>query len=117
MARTDPAAPASLPVSAPELTERENAATMSDIPRHQHTERGERLAQTDWFPDYGKTHEVRKQYHFWPGQHGLDAWDVDRLVELSHGLNRDEVPLADIGENESGHRITAGSPATWPAGV
>jgi len=32
---------------------------------------------------------VRKQYHFWPGEHGLDAWDVDRLIEevdLSHPI-------------------------------
>jgi hypothetical protein len=26
---------------------------------------------------------VRKQYHFWAGEDGLDAWDVDRLIRLS----------------------------------
>jgi hypothetical protein len=30
----------------------------------------------------GETRVVRKQYHFWPGEHGVDAWDVDRLIEL-----------------------------------
>ena len=23
---------------------------------------------------------MRKQYHFWAGKDGLDAWDVDRLI-------------------------------------
>ena len=26
---------------------------------------------------------MRKQYHFWPGTSGLDAWDVDRLIRLA----------------------------------
>jgi hypothetical protein len=25
---------------------------------------------------------MRKQYHFWPGEGVLDAWDVDRLIEV-----------------------------------
>ena len=29
---------------------------------------------------------MRKQYHFWPGEQGLDAWDVDRLIALSRNL-------------------------------
>jgi hypothetical protein len=41
---------------------------------------------------------VRKQYNFWPGAEGLDAWDVDRLIELSRGLPIVEVPLAEIWE-------------------
>ena len=41
---------------------------------------------------------VRKQYHFWPGEHGLDAWDVDRLIELSRDLPVREVPLDSIWE-------------------
>jgi len=41
---------------------------------------------------------VRKQYHFWPGNNGLDAWDVDRLIRLSAGLPVIEVPLAAIAE-------------------
>jgi hypothetical protein len=44
---------------------------------------------------------VRKQYHFWPGEHGFDAWDVDRLVELSRGLPIKEVELASIDEVDS----------------
>ncbi len=44
---------------------------------------------------------MRKQYHFWPGEHGLDAWDVDRLVEISASLAVEEVPLASISEIDS----------------
>jgi elongation factor P hydroxylase len=39
---------------------------------------------------------VRKQYHFWPGDEGLDAWDVDRLIRLSSRLPIREVPLESI---------------------
>jgi hypothetical protein len=38
---------------------------------------------------------VHKQYHFWPGESGLDAWDVDRLIELTAGLPVEEVSLDD----------------------
>jgi hypothetical protein len=41
---------------------------------------------------------VRKQYHFWPSDNGLDAWDVDRLIRLSAELPVIEVPLASIAE-------------------
>lgn len=44
---------------------------------------------------------VRKQYHFWPGAQGLDAWDVDRLVALTENGAVEEVPLDDIGEIDS----------------
>jgi hypothetical protein len=44
---------------------------------------------------------VRKQYHFWPGEEGLDAWDVDRLVELSKDLPVKDVDLASIDEIDS----------------
>jgi hypothetical protein len=41
---------------------------------------------------------VRKQYHFWPGEAGLDAWDVDRLIDASAGLAVAPVALAEIAE-------------------
>jgi len=44
---------------------------------------------------------VRKQYHFWPGERGLDAWDVDRLIELSSALPVREVALDSIDEIDS----------------
>jgi hypothetical protein len=44
---------------------------------------------------------VRKQYHFWPGEHGFDAWDVDRLIELSRALPVKDVELASIDEIDS----------------
>ena len=39
---------------------------------------------------------MRKQYHLWPGETGLDAWDVDRLIELSQALPRRLVALSSI---------------------
>ena len=41
---------------------------------------------------------VRAQYHFWPGDEGLDAWDVGRLIRLSSALPVRRVPLESIGE-------------------
>lgn len=41
---------------------------------------------------------MRKQYHFWPGEHGLDAWDVDRLIELAADLPVQDVRLGSIAE-------------------
>lgn len=44
---------------------------------------------------------VRKQYHFWPGEDGLDAWDVDRLIRLADDLPVEEVSLEDLPEIDS----------------
>ncbi len=44
---------------------------------------------------------VRKQYHFWPGEQGLDAWDVDRLITLSKDLVIEQVALDSIGDVDS----------------
>jgi len=41
---------------------------------------------------------VRKQYHFWPGHDGFDAWNVDRLVQLSRDLPVREIELSSICE-------------------
>ena len=41
---------------------------------------------------------MRKQYHFWPSERGLLAWDVGRLIQLSNGLQRRRVPLREIRE-------------------
>ena len=41
---------------------------------------------------------VRKQYHFWPSNQGLMAWDIDRLIALSKGLPRISVPVNVIRE-------------------
>jgi hypothetical protein len=40
---------------------------------------------------------LRKQYSFWPGKNGIDAWDVDRLIALSADLPVEEVEIATIG--------------------
>jgi hypothetical protein len=41
---------------------------------------------------------VRKQYHFWPAERGFDAWDVDRLIELSRDFPVERVLVDSIGE-------------------
>lgn len=41
---------------------------------------------------------MRKQYHFWPSDKGLMAWDVDRLIELSRNFPRVWIPLDSISE-------------------
>jgi hypothetical protein len=46
---------------------------------------------------------MRKQYHFWPGHRGLDAWDVARLIELSRGLPTRHVPIESIWELDTNY--------------
>jgi hypothetical protein len=46
---------------------------------------------------------VRKQYNFWPGPDGLDAWDVDRLIELSRDLPVRSVALSSIWELDTAY--------------
>lgn len=41
---------------------------------------------------------MRKQYHFFPSEQGLMAWDVDRLIELSQALPVGSVALDSIRE-------------------
>ena len=41
---------------------------------------------------------MRKQYHFFPSEQGLMAWDVDRLIELSQALPVSSVALDSIRE-------------------
>ena len=52
---------------------------------------------------------VRKQYHFWPGESGLDAWDVDRLILLSCDLPIREVDLESLGEVDAVYWFNNGS--------
>ena len=59
-----------------------------------------------------ETAGVRKQYHFWPGRHRLDAWDVDRLIELSRELPILDVDPATIGELDSVYWFDTANPAT-----
>jgi hypothetical protein len=46
---------------------------------------------------------MRKQYNFWPGPVGLDAWDVDRLIELSRDLPVKQVALSSIWELDTAY--------------
>jgi hypothetical protein len=57
---------------------------------------------------------VRKQYSFWPGEEGLDAWDVDKLIELSRDLPVDEVALDSIDQVDTNYWF---SDELWPPTV
>jgi hypothetical protein len=52
---------------------------------------------------------MRKQYHFWPGEQGLDAWDVDRLIRLSVDLPVVEVRVDSIGELDTAYWALPGA--------
>jgi hypothetical protein len=55
---------------------------------------------------------VRKQYHLWPGDEGIDAWDVDRLIELTIALPVFDVPLGELPEIDSAYWFDAAKPPT-----
>ena len=44
---------------------------------------------------------MRKQYHFWPGTSGMDAWDVDRLIALTADMSPEAVLVGEISEIDS----------------
>jgi hypothetical protein len=46
---------------------------------------------------------MRKQYNFWPGVDGLDAWDVDRLISLSAALPVRKVRLDSLFELDTNY--------------
>lgn len=59
---------------------------------------------------------MRKQYHFRPKERGLDAWDVDLLIERSRGFPRIQVALDSIRELDEPFWFGGGSaPATCRA--
>lgn len=60
---------------------------------------------------------MRKQYHLRPGAEGLDAWDVDRLIELSAPLPVEQVPVSEIREVDSAYWFGETQPATVRAVV
>jgi len=55
---------------------------------------------------------VRKQYHFWPGEVGFDAWDVDRLIELTEEFPIIEVQVDSIREVDTDHWFKLGPEPT-----
>jgi len=54
---------------------------------------------------------MRKQYHFRPGDRGLRAWDVDRLIELTRHLPRKRIPVQSIQEIEEPYWFSHDGPA------
>jgi hypothetical protein len=55
---------------------------------------------------------VRKQYNFRPGDQGLDAWDVDRLIEASADLPVRDVAVDSIPEVDTDHWFVFGPAPT-----
>lgn len=57
---------------------------------------------------------MRKQYFFRSSPHGLLAWDVDRLVDLTRSSPVRAVPLSQIRELDEVKVIdNDGGPITW----
>jgi hypothetical protein len=54
---------------------------------------------------------MRKQYHLWPTTAGFDAWDVGRLISLSHELAVHAVAVDSIGEVDTGYWFDSSTPA------
>ncbi len=46
---------------------------------------------------------MRKQYHFWPAERGFDAWDVDRLIDLSRDLPVEWVAVDSVHEIDTSY--------------
>ena len=46
---------------------------------------------------------MRKQYHFWRNDEGLDAWDVNRLIELTKNMPVTTVRLDELTEIDSNY--------------
>lgn len=61
-------------------------------------------------PGSARLDQMRKQYHFWPGPSGLDAWDVERLIDLSAALPVEDVALSSIAEFDSEYWFGHGFP-------
>ncbi len=55
---------------------------------------------------------MRKQYSFRPGDRGLDAWDVDRLVAASSHLPVVDVPVSSIAEVDTDYWFCFGPDPT-----
>lgn len=47
--------------------------------------------------------DMRKRYHLWPSERagGFDAWDVDRLIDLTESLPIEEIDVESIDEIDS----------------
>ena len=63
--------------------------------------------------------QMRQQYHFWPGNTGVDAWDVQRLIELSVDIEPIEVAVAGIAEVDTAYWFDLGTqmPTVRPAAI
>jgi len=57
---------------------------------------------------------MRKQYSFWPGDEGLDAWDVDKVIELARCLPIEEVDIDSIDQVDTNYWF---SDDLWPPTV
>lgn len=61
--------------------------------------------------------EIRPQYHFRKTPTGLWAWDVRRLIALSHNLPVIAVSLQEIDELDKNHWYLAGAVEPTPRSI
>ncbi|MFN7163226.1 MAG: hypothetical protein ACK4P2_00260 [Hyphomonas sp.] len=55
-----------------------------------------------------KSPMIRAQYHFRPSAKGLLAWNVTKLIALSHGLPVQRIALSEVAEVDENHWYAAG---------
>lgn len=55
---------------------------------------------------------MRKQYHLRPEKNGRDAWDVDRLIDLSRDLTPFDLPLSSVQQVDSVYWFDDSEPPT-----
>ncbi len=56
---------------------------------------------------------MRKQYHLRPTGDDFDAWDVDRLIELSRNLRVEQVAVESIADLDTSYWFEgSGEPPT-----
>lgn len=60
---------------------------------------------------------MRKQYHFWPGERDFDAWDVDRLIELTRRLPVERLAVGEVRDLDSVYWFDEAHPPTVRAVV
>ncbi len=66
---------------------------------------------------HGSTPEIRPQYHFRKTEHGLDAWQVARLIELSKDLPVHSVNPSEVAELHTNHWYAHDASVPTPASI
>jgi hypothetical protein len=65
----------------------------------------------------GKRPARNRRYSYWPGERGVNAWDVERLIALSADLPVEEVDIARVSAIDSGDWFNTSSDEPGLRGV